>query len=107
MREWSLTVSYSLSVSLRRLEQDLVGDRDLADVVDDRGLVQEPAPVGLPAQRPGNRPGEIGDPLGMATGRRILGVDGAREPEPGAQRGRRLLGGPPPGALGRAAPLLW
>ena len=62
-----------------RLAEDLVGDADLADVVEEAGEVDRPGEVGLDADPLGEEGGVAGDVLGMPLRVAILRVDGEDE----------------------------
>ena len=61
------------------LEQDRVGDADLADVVQQRGVAQQRDAVGRPAAGDRQAGAERRDALGVLLGGGVLGVDGPRQ----------------------------
>ena len=61
------------------LAEHVFVDAELADVVQERGLREPDRPVAVPAARERELLGEAGDPLGVAFGAGILGVELARE----------------------------
>ena len=75
-----------------------VGNPDLADVVDERGLAQERDVLAAPAELLGELSGDLGDALGVAPRRGVLGVDGAGQR---AHPGERLRAAQAIGALRR------
>ena len=69
------------------LPEQRIGDADLADIVDERGLGEEHRPLQRPSCRPRELAGERCDALGVLPGRRILCID---RPGQGPQPQQRL-----------------
>jgi hypothetical protein len=59
--------------------EDCVGNTDLADVVQQGGVVQSSALFGAPCQASGELFGELGYPSGVLLCGRVLGIDGTGE----------------------------
>ena len=79
MRGVGLNRAKLLLAQLARLVEDPVGDRELADVVQQRGAAHDPPLVGVEAEHGGDAVGDLGHALGVAGGERRLGVDHAGE----------------------------
>ena len=63
---WVLMISHSSGSSLPGLVDDLLGDRDLADVVQERAELEVPALLGVEAELVGDREREPDDARGSA-----------------------------------------
>ena len=77
--EWRFISSNSAGIERAGLEQDGVGDADLADVVQHARRADHLEPLAVDPELDRERAGVAGDALGVRMGVAVLGVDGARE----------------------------
>ena len=80
-------IVHSFGVELAGLVDDLLGDRDLADVVQQGAELQVAALLGAQAELVGDREREADDALAVLAGVAVVGLDYVSEYEGGAAVG--------------------